>query len=243
MNKLCRPALADWFLTAAACSLALGPGLARAAEAAPRPVEAVPLVYPYDQALAGTEGSATVKFNIDAGGFAREVTVADATQPAFGLAAKAMVEAERFAPAVEDGKPAARPGVQVEVKFNRDSLDAGARAMIEEVKKPQPDFAKPRELDQMPPRLLKAVNPVFPQAMLNAGGKGGEAVVECIIDSQGRVQLPRIISATTEECGWAAATALLRWEFAPPTKGGKPAAFRIRIPLEFVPPKAEAAGR
>jgi len=232
-----RPVLAH-LVIAAACSLALAAGPARAAEAAPKPVESVPLVYPYDLALAGTEGSATVKFDIDAGGYAREATVTEATQPAFGLAAKAMVETERFAPAVQDGKPVARPGVQQEVKFTRDSLDAGARAMIEELKKPQPDFAKPRELDQMPPKLLKRVDPVFSRAMLAANTKG-EAVVECIIDSQGRVQLPRIISATTEECGWAAATALLQWQFTPPTKGGKPAAFRIRIPLEFMPPKAE----
>jgi TonB family protein len=240
--KFCpRPALADLVIGAAVWSLALAAGPARAADAAPKPLEAVPLVYPYDLAMAGTEGRATVQFNIDAGGFAREVTVATASKPAFGLAAKAMVEAERFEPAVEHGKPVARPDVEQEVKFTRDGLDAGARAMIEELKKPQPDFARPRELDQMPPKLMKAVNPVFPQALLASGGKA-EAVVQCVIDSQGRVQLPRIVSATTEECGWAAATALLRWRFAPPTKGGQPAAFRINIPLEFVPPKAEAGG-
>lgn len=241
MEKISRPALAHFLIGTAAFSLALAAGPARAAEAAPKPVESVPLVYPYDLAMAGTEGTATVKFNIDADGYAREVTVVDATQRAFGLAAQAMVATERFAPAVEDGKPVARPGVQQEVKFTRDSLDAGARAMMEEVKKPQPDFAKPRELDQLPPKVLKMVDPVFPQALLAANTKG-EAVVQCIIDSQGRVQLPRIVSATTEECGWAAATALLRWQFAPPTKGGKPAAFRIAIPLEFEP-KAAAAGQ
>lgn len=236
MQIFIRPSVAILAVAASALILATGP--ARAAEAAPKPVEPVPLVYPYDLALAGTEGSATVQFDIDAGGYARKVTVADATQPAFGFAAKAMVAVERFEPAVEDGKPVARTGVQQEVKFTRDSLDAGARAMIEELKKPEPDFAKPRELDQMPPKILKTVNPVFPEAMFNAGATGGKAVIQCFVDSQGRVQLPRIISATTEDCGWAAATALLRWEFAPPTKGGKPTAFRINIPLEFMPPKA-----
>jgi len=225
-------------VTGAASSLLLL--AARAADGVPPPVEPAPLVYPYDLALAGTEGSATVQFNIDTEGYAREVTVVDATQPAFGLAAKAMVEAERFAPRLESGKAVMQTGLKQEVRFTRDRLDAGAEAMLAELKKPQPDFAKAKELDKLPPPLLKAVKPVFPQSLLGSTTQN-EAVIECIIDSTGHVQLPRIISATTEDCGWAAATALLAWEFAPPTKAGRPVATRMRIPLEFVPPKAEAA--
>ena len=224
---------------AGAAALFLLPA-APAAEDAPAPLEPVPLVYPYDLALAGTEGRATVQFNIDAEGFARDVTVVDATQDAFGRAAKGMVEAERFAPRTENGKAVAQTGLKQEVRFTRDRLDAGAQAMIAELKKPQPDFAKARELDRLPPAVLKLVQPVFPPALLGSTAKN-EAVIECIIDAQGRVQLPRIISAATEDCGWAAATAVQRWQFAPPTKGGKPVATRMRIPLEFVPPKAEAA--
>ena len=213
---------------------------ARAADGVPPPVEPAPLVYPYDLALAGTEGSATVQFNIDAEGYTRDVTVVDATQPAFGHAAKGMIEAERFAPRIENGKPVVQTGLKQEVRFTRDSLDAGAQAMIAELKKPQPDFAKAKELDKQPPPLLKAVKPVYPQSLMGSTSQN-EAVIECIIDSTGHVQLPRIISATTEDCGWAAATAVSAWEFAPPTKGGRTVATRMRIPLEFVPPKAEAA--
>lgn len=204
---------------------------------APAPLEQIPVVYPYDLAMAGVEGDAVVQFNIDVNGFVGELVVVSATKPAFGLAAQSMVAAERFAPLIQDGKPVARTGLKQDVRFNRDSLDAGAVAMIDELKKPQPDITRARELDKVPPKLVKMVNPIFPQAMLNGGSKGGEAVIECIIDANGRVQLPRIISATTDDCGWAAATAVLRWEFAPPTKGGKAVATRMRIPLEFMPPK------
>lgn len=242
MKKIFHPFPAGF---AAVVALAVVQGGARAADheadssgGVPAPLEQIPAVYPYDLAMTGVEGDAVVQFNIDVNGFAGEVVVVSATEPAFGLAAKSMVAAQRFAPVMEDGKPVARTGLKQDVRFNRDSLKAGAAAMIEELKKPQPAIAKARELDEVPPKLTKAVQPIFPQAMLNEGSKGGEAVIECIIDANGRVQLPRIISATTDDCGWSAATAVLRWEFAPPTKGGKAVATRIRIPLEFAPPKS-----
>jgi TonB family protein len=209
----------------------------------PTPLEQIPVVYPYDLAVAGVEGDAEVQFNIDAEGFTREVAVVSASRPAFGLAAKGMIEALRFAPLVHDGKPVARTGLKQAVRFTTASLAADTRALLDELKKPQPAITKARELDTVPPKVNQAVSPVYPQSLLagaGEGAKGGEAVIECIIDPNGRVQLPHIISASTEDCGWAAATALLRWQFAPPTKGGKAVATRIRIPLEFVPPKADA---
>jgi TonB family protein len=227
-------------------AVALAPNRALAAEAAggvPTPLEQIPVVYPYDLAMAGVEGDAEVQFNIDADGVTREAAVVSASRPAFGLAAKGMIEALHFAPSIRDGKPVARTGLKQEVRFAIASLDADTKALLDELKKPQPGITRARELDTVPPKVKRAVNPVYPQSLLagaGEGAKGGEAVIECIIDANGRVQLPRIISATTEDCGWAAATALLRWQFAPPTKGGKAVATRIRIPLEFVPPKADA---
>jgi TonB family protein len=205
----------------------------------PTPLEPIPVVYPYDLAVAGVEGDAVVQFNIDAEGFAREVTVASASRPAFGLAAKGMVEAQRFAPLVQDGKAVARTGLKQQVRFTIAGLDADTREMLDELKKPQPAIAKARELDEMP-KYSKTVNPVYPQSLLAEANKNGEAVIACIIDQNGRVRLPRIVSASTEDCGWAAATALLRWEFVPATKGGKAVATRIQIPLKFMPPKADA---
>ena len=233
-------------LCAAVVAVAAGPTQTSAADpdeqagGVPAPVEQIPVVYPYDLATAGVEGNAVVQFNVDAKGYVGEVAVVNASHPAFGFAAKGMIEAERFAPPVQDGKAVARPGLKQEVRFTIASLNADTRALLDELKKPQPDITKARELDAVPPKLITAVNPVYPHSLLAAVGpaaKGGEAVVECIIDRQGRVLLPRIISATTEDCGWAAATALLRWKFEPPTKGGKAVATRIQIPLEFIPPK------
>ena len=65
----------------------------------------------------------------------------------------------------------------------------------------------------------------------------GEALIEFIIDRDGRVRLPHIKSATQEEFGWAAATAISQWVFAPPRRKGEPVDVRVSIPIEFSPPE------
>jgi TonB family protein len=82
------------------------------------------------------------------------------------------------------------------------------------------------------------VSPVHPRDLLKRSGVAGEATVDFLVDQNGRVQLPRIVAATQWEFGWAAATALLRFEFTPPMKGGEPTATRMRLPIKFrVPTK------
>jgi TonB family protein len=80
---------------------------------------------------------------------------------------------------------------------------------------------------------------------VKGSGISGEATIEFVVDGNGKVQLPRIVSSTQWEFGWAAATALLRSEFTPPRKGGEPAATRMRIPVMFAasPKPKESADR
>ncbi len=56
------------------------------------------------------------------------------------------------------------------------------------------------------------------------------------IDRAGRAQLPRVVSTTREDFGWAAATAVARWQFTPPTKDGKPVDVKARVPVSYTPP-------
>jgi TonB family protein len=63
----------------------------------------------------------------------------------------------------------------------------------------------------------------------------GEAEVEFVIDRHGRVRLPRVVRATEEAFGWAAATAVSQWVFEAPTKGGEPAEVVVRVPVGFKP--------
>jgi hypothetical protein len=47
------------------------------------------------------------------------------------------------------------------------------------------------------------------------------------------VRLPRIVSATADSFGYAAAQAVVAWQFGPPLVGGKPAVVRVKVPFKF----------
>jgi hypothetical protein len=44
---------------------------------------------------------------------------------------------------------------------------------------------------------------------------------------------PRIVSASADAFGYAAAQAAATWYFEPPLAGGKPAIVRVRVPVQF----------
>jgi TonB family protein len=60
--------------------------------------------------------------------------------------------------------------------------------------------------------------------------------VEFLIDRDGRVRLPRIVSATKSAFGYAAVQAVSAWQFDKPVVGGKSVILRVRMPMEFAPP-------
>ncbi|HUJ43592.1 MAG TPA: TonB family protein [Opitutaceae bacterium] len=198
--------------------------------------ERAPAVYPYELAMAGVEGEVELQFNVDSGGLARDIVVVRANEPAFGFAAQAMLEAWQFEPRTEKGRP-----VQQTLKVRFDSassdvaLDASARELLAELKKEKPDITKANALDGVP-WAVKTVKPIYPRNLLKASGVSGEATIDFLVDRNGKVQLPRIVSSTQWEFGWAAATALLRFEFTPPMRAGEPTATRMRLPIKFLPP-------
>ncbi len=64
-------------------------------------------------------------------------------------------------------------------------------------------------------------------------------MLDIIIAQDGRVQLPKIVSSSQDEFGWAAAAAATQWVFDPPTKGCKPVDVRVQVPFRFTPPAQE----
>jgi TonB family protein len=113
--------------------------------------------------------------------------------------------------------------------------------MVYELQQKHPAFCPAKELDAKL-QVVTLHKPVFPP-MLAGKADQGQAVVEVVIDGKGEVQLPRVVSATYPEFGYAAAQALSMSKFAPPTRGGKPVAVRVKIPISFKGPKAGAAGQ
>jgi len=80
------------------------------------------------------------------------------------------------------------------------------------------------------------IQPLYPTVLLGEKPSGG-ATIQFIVDRTGRCRLARIVSATREEFGWAAATAVERWVFDPPRKKGETVDIRVSIPFTFNPPK------
>ena len=61
----------------------------------------------------------------------------------------------------------------------------------------------------------------------------GNGLSEFLIDENGDAQLPRIISASAPEFGYAAAQAVATWRFDSPLKAGKKVVTKVRIPVKF----------
>jgi TonB family protein len=205
-------------------------------DARPRLKIVVDPVYPYDLRLAGREGEAVVDFTIGTNGRAEAMTVREATEPAFGGALVAALDCWMFGPAAKDGtalpvKATAR--WRYSLAPNALELYATERLVQRLRSKDTADMGAKGLDGQLHP--IHQIPPVYPAACLRERPTG-EALIEFIIDREGRCRLARVVSATREEFGWAAATAIERWVFDPPKRGGQPTDLRVSIPVRFSPP-------
>jgi TonB family protein len=202
----------------------------------PKPRTTVFAVHPYKDAVARKGGFAEVKCVIGPGGNVLATEVLSASKPEFGLALGAAMEAWTFEPA-RDKEKRVPISLSRKVKFEigeRDSaIDSDTTAIAARIRKGRFAPAKANELDA-PLKPSFTTPPAYPTAF-NAKQVAGSATIEVIVDKKGRAVLPRIIEASAPEFGWAAATAVQRWRFDPPTVGGKPVETKVVIPMRFTP--------
>jgi TonB family protein len=200
----------------------------------PEPVVLIEPVYPLEKFLAGKTGTAEIDFTISSKGYVEDVVLVSASEPDYGAAATAAVEAWLFRPALTGGNHVAvRMKVSCEFAPASDGNTARLFAAL------QPDGAGipgPSGLDQRLKPLWRGF-PVYPAA-LKGERLEGNAEIEFVIDQGGRARLPRVLSASREEFGWAAATAISQWVFERPLRAGEPVDVRVRIPVGFAPPKS-----
>lgn len=188
-------------------------------------------IYPYDDWIKHRAGSAEAAYVIDPAGRLRELQIFAASSPEFGRALAAAIERWKFKPATRGGKPCFAPA-RLKFSFNLYVPDDAPENRLRKVVLENPAvLAKLSDLDH-PLQPLNRVAPRYPFA-LAADGRAGQAVVECIVDREGWVRLPRMVSATREEFGWAAAAALAEWRFAVPVVKGQPADVVVQVPFEF----------
>ncbi|HWA86116.1 MAG TPA: TonB family protein, partial [Opitutus sp.] len=178
-----------------------------------------------------------------------ETKIVDASEPAFGQALAAAVEGWRFKPAAKkDGTPT--PALaRLKFDFNLyqppDAPEARLRDEIDAGRGDQAEKFSAKGLDA-PLRPTHTESPAYPLACLATAPGGGKAEIECLVDRDGWVRLPRVVSSgPREEFGWAAAAAAARWRFDPPRRNGEPTVVRVKVPFTFepVPQATKAASR
>ena len=190
-------------------------------------------VYPYDLLRDKVKGAATVTFIISETGRVVYANVNKATRPEFGAATIAMVEQWEFEPALKAGRPT-RSGFAFEQEFSRYDRDLVPDEVDDvlslEQKHPE-RIVGAGKLDE-PLRPVSTRPPVYPVSA-PANVNRGEAVVEILIDEEGRARLPRVFSASDPAFGWAAVQAVSVWRFNPPTQKGRAVVTHVRIPFDF----------
>lgn len=203
-------------------------------DTAPKPTGTVRPVFPYALLKARKTGKAAVAYIVDERGRVVRTEVREATAPEFGRALQAAIECFTFQPALRGGKPtAAFQGFSQE--FGEDPglalvSDDDRSLLRREEKRPESIFMG-QDLDA-PPVARSRRPPRFPLSVPDSVTKGS-AIIEFIIDEEGRARLPRVISSTDEAFGYAAVQAVAAWRYEPPTRGGRVVAVRVRMPFEF----------
>ena len=84
----------------------------------------------------------------------------------------------------------------------------------------------------MPPKVLKKVNPVYPESMRKAA-LSDVIVLELTIGTDGKVHKTRALKGEHEEAIEAAVAAVKQWEWEPAQNGGKPVEARYVVTLAF----------
>lgn len=193
-------------------------------------------VYPFELLKAGVRGKASIAYIVGPDGLVQKSDIREASHPEIGLAMQAMIDAWQFEPAKNKDGLYCYAMLTIEQEFvprGRGFVPIGdeARQILRALERGGEGISTARQLDEpLTPRVMRA--PVYPSA-LREQGQAGEALIEFFVDQNGDAQLPRIVSATATEFGYAAAQAVATWRFKKPLRGGKPTIVRVQVPVQF----------
>ncbi len=166
------------------------------------------------------------------------VKLREATEPDFGRALVAALETWGFNPAKEEGRTVTMPMLlRVEFKAvpaGKESAEDPVERLVAALRAKQVGLSKGLDEKLTP---IYRMPPAYPAAFADGEQPAGTAVIEFVIDRDGRARLPRIVSASREEFGWSAATAVSQWVFKAPRRNGQPVDVLVQIPFDFGAPK------
>jgi TonB family protein len=184
------------------------------------------------------QGTVVAAIGRDERGRVEDVLVLESSDRRFADAALDAIREWRFAaPANTDRSPEASVPV-VRFLFTTGSVSmvpltaanrTGARRIVRaDTPVELPNFS---HLDETP-KALHSPTPEFP-APLRERVANGTVVLKYFVDTEGRVRLPVVITATAPEFGRAAITALRQWRFEAPRIDGKPVIALERHAFQF----------
>jgi TonB family protein len=204
----------------------------------PKPILTTAPVYPYELLRAKTTGQASVRFTVDPIGRTHVIKIEEASLPEFGEATAAMISSWRFEPATKGGVPCWALIIKKQ-EFNGSDTDFPVNESEERLlkvlrKTPSTIISNAHELDEELKGRFQP-SPIVPDSVMKANVPA-RAVIEFVVDHAGHAQLPQIVSATDPSFGWAAATAVARWQFTQPMRNGKPADVTVEVPVVYSPP-------
>ena len=199
-------------------------------------VEAADPVYPYDQLIAGTAGTARVHFTLDSRGHVSRAEIVEASHPDFGYSLRAAIESWVFSPAAAV-ELAERT---YEHEFSPSIIPGGVARLLAILRQGGTISSSRAQLSGNPQR---AYSPglSYPPEMLGQN-QTSTAKIEFVVDRNGLAQLPRILEASDPAFGWAAATWVGAMRFNQLTRAGQPTDFRVVVPVKFTPPAANSSG-
>lgn len=204
----------------------------------PAPVAVSQPDYPDALWAEGREGQVTIEFVVTDTGDVTDAKVTAADDPAFAEAALAAVEKWKFRPASRDGIAVAqkvsipiRFTLPPEEKFNR---NYGRKVYLRLETEPIPV----EELG-VKPEPKQPIRAPYPQS-LRGTGEQAAVEVEFVIDPEGHVVNPNILSETKREFLLPALIAVARAEFDPVLKDGVPVHAIARTTVHFrEPPRVQ----
>lgn len=226
----------------------LAPWLATAAETTDDPAYTPPAVtdrtdvrFPPVLLMEGWgEGMAVVLLALDDEGQLRDAYTLEANHPAFGKELISAAWKWSFAPArYADHRLPSR--IRLEAAFTAAGVvvnvaggDHIADHMRTEVTK-GPEYVRAWPLAALdePPRLRDYVEPVFPPELTRPEDGMAEVMVDYVIDPDGRVRVPAVVTAFDIGLARNVLDAVRQWRFTPAMRNGKAVAVQVRQPIQF----------
>ena len=204
----------------------------------PKLLKMVDPVYPEEAKNAGVEGVVIIEARTDAQGKVIAATVLRSV-PQLDQAAVDAVRQWAYEPMLIKGKPT---GVifTVTIKFTLKDKHKPAKdsaqdtAKVVSVSETDEEFAKGAvkvEGEIKPPRLVKTVNPVYPEEARSAEVQG-VVILAARIDTNGKVKGIKVLRSIPQ-LDQAAIDALKQWIYEPLLKDGKPVEAVFTVTVRF----------